>query len=85
VLRVWGWRNSFNVQTVMWLIGELGLPHAHYRCGGAAGGLDTPEFRAMNPHGRVPVIDDGGTVPWESHAILRHRAGAIRAGRLLGG
>jgi glutathione S-transferase len=25
----------------------------------------------MNPHGRVPVIDDAGTAVWESHAILR--------------
>ena len=28
----------------------------------------------MNPHGRVPVIDDGGTIVWESHAILRYLA-----------
>src|SRR5207253_6165508 len=30
--------------------------------------------RTMNPHGRVPVIDDGGTIVWESHAILRYLA-----------
>jgi glutathione S-transferase len=34
----------------------------------------------MNPHGRVPVIDDGGTVVWESHSILRYLA--ARDGRL---
>ena len=28
----------------------------------------------MNPHGRVPVIDDEGTIVWESHAILRYLA-----------
>ena len=28
----------------------------------------------MNPHGRIPVIDDDGTVVWESHAILRYLA-----------
>jgi glutathione S-transferase len=28
----------------------------------------------MNPHGKVPVIDDDGTVVWESHAILRYLA-----------
>ncbi len=56
------------------LIGELGLPHESIDAGGPAGGLDAPGFLAMNPHGRVPVIDDGGTVVWESHAILRYLA-----------
>lgn len=28
----------------------------------------------MNPHGRVPVIDDDGMIVWESHAILRYLA-----------
>ena len=28
----------------------------------------------MNPHGRIPVIDDGGTFVWESHSILRYLA-----------
>lgn len=74
MLTVWGRRSSFNVQKVMWLVGELGVEHRHVELGGGFGGLDTPEFRAMNPHGRVPVIDDGGTVVWESHAILRYVA-----------
>jgi glutathione S-transferase len=74
VLTVYGRKSSFNVQKVMWLVGELGIDHAHVELGGAFGGLETPEFRAMNPHGRVPVIDDGGTVVWESHAILRYLA-----------
>jgi glutathione S-transferase len=58
----------------MWLVGELAIEHRHIEAGGQFGGLDTPEFRAMNPHGRVPVIDDNGTVVWESHAILRYLA-----------
>ncbi|MGV7212478.1 glutathione S-transferase family protein [Bradyrhizobium sp. UFLA05-112] len=74
MLKVWGRRSSFNVQKVMWLIGELGLAHEHIDAGGSFGGLDAPEFLAMNPHGRVPVIDDGGTIVWESHAILRYLA-----------
>jgi glutathione S-transferase len=71
MLKVWGRRSSFNVQKVMWLIGELDLPHQHIDAGGAFGGLDAPEFLAMNPHGRVPVIRDEDATVWESHAILR--------------
>jgi glutathione S-transferase len=74
MLRVWGRRSAFNVQKVLWLVGELGIPHTHVEAGGAFGGLDHPAFLQMNPHGRVPVIDDGGTVVWESHAILRYLA-----------
>ncbi|HEX4555843.1 MAG TPA: glutathione S-transferase family protein [Xanthobacteraceae bacterium] len=74
MLTVWGRRSSFNVQKVMWLLGELGIEHRHVQVGGEFGGLDTPEFRAMNPTGRVPVIDDDGTIVWESHAILRYLA-----------
>lgn len=75
MLQVWGRRSSFNVQKVMWLIGELGLPYEHIPAGGEFGLKDTPEFLAMNPHGRVPVIrDSDGTVVWESHSILRYLA-----------
>jgi glutathione S-transferase len=58
----------------MWLVGELGLPHEHITVGGKHGGLDTPDFLAMNPHGRIPVIDDDGVIVWESHAIVRYLA-----------
>ncbi len=81
MLKIWGRRSAFNVQKVLWLIDELGLEHRHIEAGGAAGGLDDPAFLAMNPHGRVPVIDDGGTVVWESHSILRYLAARYGAGR----
>lgn len=80
-LRVWGRRNSFNVQKVMWLVGELELDHRHIDAGGAFGGLDDPAFLQMNPHGAVPVIDDAGAVVWESHSILRYLAARYGAGR----
>jgi glutathione S-transferase len=74
VLTIYGRKSSFNLQKVMWLTAELAIPHRHIEFGGSFGGLDAPAFRAMNPHGRVPVIDDGGTIVWESHAILRYLA-----------
>ena len=82
MLKVWGRRNSFNVQKVLWLIGELGLAHEHIPAGGDFGRLDEPSFRALNPHGRVPVIEDGDVAVWESHAILRYLAARYDRSRL---
>jgi glutathione S-transferase len=82
LLRIWGRRNSINVQKAMWAVGELGLAHEHIPAGGPFGGLDSEEFGAMNPNRRVPVIDDGGTVVWESHAIVRYLAARYGEGTL---
>ncbi|MDR3426802.1 MULTISPECIES: glutathione S-transferase family protein [Silvimonas] len=82
MLKVWGRRNSLNVQKVMWAIGELGLAHEHINAGGAFGGLDTPEFLARNPHGRIPLIEHDGVNVWESHAILRYLGAVAGEGSL---
>src|SRR5579871_4967910 len=82
MLRIWGRKNSINVQKVMWAVGELALPHERIDAGGAFGGLDNEQFKAMNPNRRVPVIDDDGTVVWESHAIVRYLATRYGIGAL---
>jgi glutathione S-transferase len=82
MLEVWGRRSALNVQKVLWTVGELGLAHRHVDAGGAAGGLDTASFRALNPHGRVPVLVDGGAALWESHTIVRYLAASHAAGTL---
>ncbi|MDH3265204.1 MAG: glutathione S-transferase N-terminal domain-containing protein, partial [Paracoccaceae bacterium] len=74
MITVHGRATSSNVQAVMWGIGELGLSHDRLDCGHCHGGLDTAGFRAMNPHGLIPVIRDGNLVVWESAAILRYLA-----------
>lgn len=78
---IWGRRNSFNVQKVLWLADELALEYAHVPAGGSFGGLDTPEFRARNPNRKVPVLQDDEVVVWESHAILRYLAARYGGGR----
>jgi hypothetical protein len=59
MLTIWGRRSSFNLQKVMWLVGELAIEHRHIEAGGRFGGLDTPQFLAMNPHGRASRSLDG--------------------------
>ena len=44
MLRIWGRRDAFNVQKVLWLIDELELAHEHVQLGGSFGGLDEPAF-----------------------------------------
>ncbi len=81
MLRVWGRRNSFNVQKVLWLIGELGLEYEHIPAGGEFGRLDEPQFRQLNPHGRIPVLEHDDQAIWESHAILRYLAARFGSGQ----
>lgn len=76
MLTIWGRKTSSNVQALMWCIGELGLPYKRHDAGHIYGGTDTPDFRAMNPNGTVPVLKDGESEPlWETGAILRYLAG----------
>jgi glutathione S-transferase len=75
MLTVYGRATSSNTQLVMWAIGELGLEHERLDYGGAFGNTGTPEFRAMNPMGLVPVLRDGSLTMFESGAILRYLAG----------
>ncbi|MEO1490815.1 MAG: glutathione S-transferase family protein [Pseudomonadota bacterium] len=72
MITVWGRSTSSNVQVVMWTLAELGIAHERLDWGGAFGGNDDPEYRAMNPNGLIPVLRDGDTVLFESPAILRY-------------
>lgn len=74
MLKVWGRANSSNVRKVLWCIEELGLTYQRIDAGGEFGKVDEPGYRAMNPNGRVPVIEDDGFVLWESNAIVRYLA-----------
>lgn len=82
MLRIWGNADSVNVQKVLWCCEELGLGYERIDAGRHFGVVDTPEFRAMNPNGLVPTIDDGGCIVWESGAILRYLAARYGAGAL---
>lgn len=72
MITIHGRTTSSNVQPVMWLLAELDLPHERLDVGGAFGGTDTPEYRAMNPMGLIPTLQDGEVTMFESQAILRY-------------
>jgi glutathione S-transferase len=74
MLTIWGRNNSINVMKVLWVCDEIGLAYRRIDAGLQHGVVDTPEYRQMNPNGRVPTIDDDGFVLWESNAIVRYLA-----------
>ncbi len=82
MLRIWGRENSVNVQKVLWCCAELGLPYERLDAGGAFGVVDTPRYRALNPNGLVPTLEDEGFVLWESNSIVRYLAARHGAGTL---
>ena len=82
MLKVWGRKNSINVQKVMWAVGELALDHERVDAGGQFGRTKDPEYLAMNPNALVPTIDDNGFVLWESNAVVRYLAAKHTGGRL---
>ncbi|SFI66454.1 glutathione S-transferase family protein [Albimonas pacifica] len=70
-ITVHGRATSSNVQTVTWCAAELGLEVERLDVGGAYGGTATPEYKAMNPNGLVPVVEIEGEAIFESAAIVR--------------
>jgi glutathione S-transferase len=60
MLKVYGYAESINVRKVLWACEELELPFERVHWGGRFRSVTEPEFRALNPAGMVPVIDDDG-------------------------
>lgn len=68
---------------VAWLLEEMGLPYDLVRFELGAAEMRAPEFRAISPMGRVPLLEDGEVRLFESGAILeyllaRHGDGRFR-------
>ncbi|MEA2746079.1 MAG: glutathione S-transferase [Myxococcales bacterium] len=59
---------------ILWALDEMKVPHEIVGIDHPAHGLDTDAYRAMNPFGQIPVIDDDGVVVTESGAILLYLA-----------
>lgn len=72
VFKIWGRASSVNVQKVLWALAELERPFERVDAGGRYGVVDTDTFARMNPMRRVPVLQDGDFILWESNTILRY-------------
>jgi glutathione S-transferase len=72
--KLWGRLTSVNVQKAVWGLDEAGLAYERIEAGGAHGVVNDPAYRALNPNGLVPTLQEDGFVLWESNAILRYLA-----------
>ncbi|HSL00717.1 MAG TPA: glutathione S-transferase family protein [Rubrobacteraceae bacterium] len=81
-MKVWGRRNSINVQKVLWCCAELDIPFERVDVGGPFGGNRDPHYLQLNPNGLVPTISDEGFVLWEANVIVRYLAAKHGAGTL---
>ncbi|HEU0033481.1 MAG TPA: glutathione S-transferase family protein [Kofleriaceae bacterium] len=59
---------------VLWALEEIGLPYEIVGIDHPNHDLDSAAYRALNPFGQIPVIDDDGVVVSESGAILLYLA-----------
>lgn len=72
MLHLWGRLTSINVRKVVFCGQVLGLDLPRTDAGMAFGVVDTPAYRALNPNGLVPVLQDGDFALWESNTIVRY-------------
>jgi glutathione S-transferase len=66
----------------LWVAKEVGVDYEHLPIEIGDAGARTPEFLAINPNGRLPVIVDGDFVLFESLAITLYLAKKHSPGRL---
>ena len=58
--------------TCLWALEELGIPCERRKLDLSAKATHTPEFLALNPNGKVPLLVHDGLPIFESIAILAH-------------
>jgi glutathione S-transferase len=66
------WIKAQAPRRVLALAKHLGIKAEFVEVDLMAGGLKTPEFAALNPNQKAPVLVDGDQVLWESSAIMAY-------------
>jgi glutathione S-transferase len=73
-MKLYGFPASPNTWKVRAVAAHLGLPVALEFVDLTKGAHRTPDFLALNPTGRTPVLVDGDFALWESTAIMQYLA-----------
>jgi glutathione S-transferase len=79
MLTLYGFLRSGNVYKVRLLLAQLGIPHRRVEVSQQTNDTSRPEFRAINPIGKVPtIVFDDGRMLSESGAISHYLAVGTR-------
>lgn len=81
-MKLYGYRNGRTLRA-LWTLEEVGATYEYIEVDVMRGQGREPWFLKINPGGKVPVLDDGGTIITESAAICMHLAEQFPESRLL--
>lgn len=70
-IKLYSWPRSSGTR-IAWALEELGLPYEYVKLDPKKQEHRSPEYLALNPHGKVPALVDGSQSFFESGAILLH-------------
>lgn len=68
-IKLYSWPMSSGTR-ISWALEELALPYQYVALDGKKQEQRSPEMLAVNPHGKIPALEDGGLKLFESGAIL---------------
>jgi glutathione S-transferase len=74
IMKLYDFPFSPNCRKVRAVVYELGIELEHENVDLLRDASHAPAFLAKNPNGRVPVLEDGELILWESIAIMRYLA-----------
>ena len=81
MIRIYHAKGTRSVRNI-WLCEELGLPYEAVAIDFSPAYRQSPDWRAMHPQGKVPVMTDGGVTIFESCAINQYLLDRYGEGRL---
>lgn len=81
-MKLYGYRNGRTLRA-LWALEEVGAVYEYVEIDVLRGQGRDPAFLKINPGGKVPVLDDDGTIITESAAICLHLAEKHPKARLL--
>jgi glutathione S-transferase len=70
-IKLYSWPQSSGTR-IAWALEELGLPYEYVALDAKQGEHRSAGYLKVNPHGKVPALDDDGERLFESCAILLH-------------
>ena len=76
-IRLWGLGTGRTIRP-LWALLELGLDFAHEEILTRTPSMETDEYRAVSPRGKIPMLDDGDLRIGESAAICLYLAMSMR-------